>query len=310
MVQMDNSSILARLEDQKLALAEAEKELQKARADTALERAKKSLEAVRRRIDRDKARIEADIPESLRPRREHQEKQLALEKAEAALEKAVRAMNLLEKSAGNQARIAELKRDKALRDVDRAEASLRALTLTAPADGLVIIGLDRQFGRQWQEGDSAYPGQVLAEIPDLSEMEVEAWLSDVDYGQVRAGMATRCRQDSDPGRVFEGRITQVGTVASGRDAFSGRRFFPVRVALTGGDPETMRPGMSVQVEVVRGRWDGALLVPRVFLDPGGPGSSLVLPGGRTVKVDIAGCNAVECALREDPPEGTLQGSVP
>lgn len=307
---LDNSSILARLEDQKLALAEAEMELQKARADAALERATKSLDVVRRRVERDRARIDSDVPESLRPRREYQEKQLALEKAEAALEKAVRAMDLLDKSAGIQARIATLKRNKAFREVNRTEASLSSLTLTAPTDGLVIIGLDRQSEHKWQEGDSAWPGQVLAEIPDLSVMEVEAWLSDVDYGQVRAGMAARCRPDSDPGRVFEGRIDQVGEVASGREAFTGRRFFPVRVALAGGDPEAMRPGMSVQVEVIRGRWEGAILVPRASLSRAGPGSSLALPGGRTVSVDIAGCNAVECALRGDFPVGTLPGRVP
>jgi multidrug efflux pump subunit AcrA (membrane-fusion protein) len=219
-------------------------------------------------------------------------------------------MDLLDRSAGIQERIARLKRDKASREVDRTEASLRALTLSAPSDGLVLIGLDRQSERKWQEGDSAWPGQVLAEIPDLSALEVEAWLSDVDYGQVRAGMAARCRPDSDPARVFEGRVEQVGEVASGREAFTGRRFFPVRVALVGGDPEAMRPGMSVQVEVVRGRWEGAILVPRASLKRTGSGSSLTLPGGRTVGVDIAGCNAVECALRGEPALGSLAGGAP
>ncbi len=308
-VQMDNSPVLAKLEDQRLALAEAEEQLQKARSDAELDHAKKSLELLRSRKERDKARLEASVPESVRSRREYQEKQLALEKAEAAFEKAREDLESFDRVGEIPVRLATLKRDMARRAVEGAEAVLDRLTLKAPADGVLIIGLNHQFDRRWLEGDSAWPGQVVAEIADITEMEVETWLSDVDDGRVLPGMPVRCRLDTDLGRVFRGRIARVGSVASGREAVSGRRFFPIRVALDRTDPELMRPGMSVEVEVVREHREGALLAPITSLDLGGRDPFLVLRGGGRRKVALAGCGPLDCALSEGPPAGTLLGEA-
>jgi HlyD family secretion protein len=308
--QLDNSSLLAKMEDQRLALAEAEKQLQKARADTGVDRARKRLEVLRCRVKRDQARLDAEVPESTVSRREYQERQLALAKAEAALEKASREMESYEKSSAIQVRLAAIAQDQARRGFDRAESTLGSLTLRAPADGILIVSLDNEFDRKWQVGDSARPGQVVAEIPDLRRMQVEATLSDVDDGQIAPGLPARCRLDAYADRAFAGTIASVGAVASGGTSSLRRRFFRVLVTLEQTDAEIMRPGMSVKVEVVRRRWEGALLAPRSSLNLGRSDPELLLSDGRRVKVALAGCGAAECALTEGPPAGTFLGIFP
>ena len=52
--------------------------------------------------------------------------------------------------------------------------------------------------RKFQIGDTTWPGQTIASIPDLSLMEVLAWLPDVDDGRIAPGMHARCVLDTYP----------------------------------------------------------------------------------------------------------------
>ena len=108
-------------------------------------------------------------------------------------------------------------------------------------------------------------GFPVASIPDPSEMEVAATLSEVDHGRIAAGMKARCVLDTYPDRIFEGRVEEVGAVAAEPRRMmgpgGGRTGFPVRVSVADTDP-LMRPGLSVRVEVVRAAWPQALAVPR------------------------------------------------
>jgi multidrug resistance efflux pump len=81
-------------------------------------------------------------------------------------------------------------------------------------------------------------------------MMVEAGLPDVDDGEVKVGMAARCTLDAHSDLVLTGRVVEVGPIARRAEGRGLRRHFPVRIALDGGDPERMRPGMSVKVEVL------------------------------------------------------------
>jgi multidrug efflux pump subunit AcrA (membrane-fusion protein) len=88
----------------------------------------------------------------------------------------------------------------------------------------------------------------------------------------------------------------------GRWASATRAGFPVRVSLARSDP-LMRPGLSVRVEVVRGVFKDALVVPRgaVRFEKDGP---LVRRGsGDTVPVTLATCTPVECVVESGLEEG-------
>jgi multidrug efflux pump subunit AcrA (membrane-fusion protein) len=147
----------------------------------------------------------------------------------------------------------------------------------------------------------------VASIPDPTQMEVSATLSEVDHGRIAPGMKARCILDTYPDRVFEGRVEDVGAVAaeSGRSfGFStARAGFPVRVSLAVTDP-IMRPGLSVRVEVVRAAWPDALSVPRHALRFEKEQAVVARKGstGRRV-VRVAGCTPVDCVVASGLEEG-------
>ena len=138
-------------------------------------------------------------------------------------------------------------------------------------------------------------------------MEVQAALAESDHGRIAPGTTARCLLDTYPDRVFAGQVEEIGSVAregGGRGWFAAamKPGFPVRVSLTRTDP-LMRPGLSVRVEVVRGKWEEALAVPRGAVRFGKDGPVVRLAGGGEAKVELAACTPVECVVLSGLAEG-------
>ncbi|HEY0712002.1 MAG TPA: HlyD family efflux transporter periplasmic adaptor subunit, partial [Polyangia bacterium] len=154
-------------------------------------------------------------------------------------------------------------------------------------------------------------GWPVASLPDLSTMQVRARLPDVDDGAVREGMRADCVLDAYPDKVWSGTVKQVSPMArpEGRDA--NRRFFDVIVAVnqqgaqggSGAAPGLMRPGMSVRIEVIRRRAEGALLVPRAAVRSFPGKTEITLSGGKKQTLDVDWCTDQHCVARGGVHEG-------
>ena len=201
--------------------------------------------------------------------------------------------------------------EKARRQLEVAEKALVATSVRAPKSGIFLAGNFWQWGpegpRKLQPGDTVWSNFPVASIPDPTQMEVKAALSEVDHGRIAPGMKARCILDTYPDRVFEGRVEEVGAVAgeagSSFGFARGKAGFPVRVSLVVTDP-LMRPGLSVRVEVVRAAWPDALAVPRHAVSFEKDRAAVVrkgLAGGRDVRV--AGCTPVDCVIEAGLKEG-------
>ena len=81
--------------------------------------------------------------------------------------------------------------------------------------------------------------------------------------------------------------------------------FAVRVVLAAADPAIMRPGLSVRVEVVRGKYGDALTVPRaaVRFDEGRP--VVEAPGRDAAEIQLGACTPLDCLVRSGLREGDL-----
>jgi multidrug resistance efflux pump len=295
-VQFDSTSVLSTLEDKRLTVTEGEKELLRRRVDLSVTRYEKTQDVQRKEVAYERVRLDAGIPQELLPERDYQETQLALQRSAADLQKARRDLEAFEAGADSQVEELKLKLAKSRRDLERAESSLDELTLRAPESGVLLHGSHPWEGRKWEVGDTTWPGTTVAEVPVLDRMEVIGWLSDVDHGEVLAGMPARCILDTYPERTFAGQVTEVTEVAQEPDRNSSRRFFRVLISLDEIDQEIMRPGMSVKVEVVRNRWTDVRIIPRQTLTMDGDHHLVSLPGGGSEEVMVLGCNAVDCAV--------------
>jgi HlyD family secretion protein len=161
------------------------------------------------------------------------------------------------------------KKDKTLRDVEQAKTYLSKMVIKAPIDGIVNVlpnfrsgGSFGQSPPGFKEGDRAWTGAAIAEIPDLTEMRIELKLEEVDRGKLKIGQQVKIRVDAIPEKEFVAEMDWISPIAA--LVFKGfgasDKVFPCRATLKNLDPR-LRPGMSASAEIIIEREANALLIP-------------------------------------------------
>lgn len=309
-VEFDSTEFSGDLEERKLSLREKQNELERQRAQGQVTEAEKRFAIERARVELEKAASRADVPPDLLSEREYQERQLALRRAEVELEKAQEELEAALESQRADLAIQRIEIETARREIEAAERAVDDMTLTAPEAGIFVVQEHMWEPRKIREGDMVHVGMAVARLPDLSTMEVEASLSDVDDGRVRPGMDATCTLDAHPDRSYPCEVTSVSPVAQESNRSSLLRFFEVHLALGRQDPEVLRPGMSVKVEVVTDRLSDVLLVPRAALAEAQEPARARLASGGWAEVELEACGALLCAVASGPEEGTRLARAP
>jgi len=310
LVELDSSRLIQTIEERRLRLQQAVIDRESKQRNAISEAERKRAAVDKAEIEAEKARIDAVVPRELRPAVDWRRFQSTWQEKKAAFEKARLEQEAWAVAANADVEAARATEDKARREVEAAEMALGGMSLGAPKAGVFLVGNFWMWGpegpRKLQPGDTVWPGYTIGTIPDPTEMEVQATLAEADHGRISPGMSARCILDTYPNRVFEGEIEEVGSVAAegGRGWFASatKAGFPVRVSLARTDP-LMRPGLSVRVEVVRGSWPTALVVPRGAVRFEGEGPVVRRGAGESVRVSLARCTPVECVVESGLAEG-------
>ncbi len=141
-------------------------------------------------------------------------------------------------------------------DVEQARENLDYTTIRAPIDG-VITQVNSREG-EVALGTIQNAGTVIMRLADLSEMLVEAQLTEVDAPKVKEGQRVSVYLNPYPGRVFTGRLRRIGlqSVASNE----GANVFDAEVVL---DPTEDRlfSGLSANVDIEVERLENVIVVP-------------------------------------------------
>jgi multidrug resistance efflux pump len=302
-VELDTSSFAADFKEKQLNVDVLGGELEQAAAERDANRNEKDFQVAQRRVALEKAKVNAEIPAEFLRGQEWQDNQMAMRRAETALEKAQEDLDSSVSAAEENVLQKRIELDKARRELGAARQAMEGMALTAPRDGILVVGDHPWEGRKLQIGDSVWVGLAVVSLPDLSEMRVAAKLSDVDDGRIVPGLPAVCTLDAFPEKTYPGRVTVVMPVAQEQARRSLRRAYDVRVELEASDVDRMRPGMSVKVEVTPPPRQGVLLAPRAGLDwsTGSPRALLATGGESPVK--LGPCNAQVCVVEDGVKEG-------
>jgi RND family efflux transporter MFP subunit len=159
--------------------------------------------------------------------------------------------------------------DKTLRDTALAKSYLSMMVIRAPIDGIVNVlpnfrsgGSFGQAPPPFKEGDSAWTGAAIAEIPDLSEMRIELKMEEVDRGKLKLGQKLKIRVDAIPEKEFNATLDWISPIAAliYKGMGPSEKTFPARATLENLDPR-LRPGMSATAEIIIERAPNVLLIP-------------------------------------------------
>jgi RND family efflux transporter MFP subunit len=157
---------------------------------------------------------------------------------------------------------ADLEVQRARERVNQAQRELDQLTMIAPIPGMVVyleIWKGGSMGKV-QEGDSPWPGQGLVNLPDLSEMVVNATASEVDASTVDSGQSAIVVLDAFPEVEYEGTVNKKGTLARRKEPGSKINVFDVEIGILAHD-EQIKPGMSASAKIIIDRLPDVVSVP-------------------------------------------------
>jgi len=120
-------------------------------------------------------------------------------------------------------------------------------TIVAPMDGILLR-------RDGEVGEIAEVGQVLFRVGVPKPLEVVAEVNEEDIPRVRVGQAVLLRTDAFPGQRIEGKVRQ--TTPMGDPV---AKTYRIRIDLP--DDTPLKPGMSVEANIITREKADALLVP-------------------------------------------------
>ena len=278
-VEFDATTLNQRLMERRSELKTAEGEIEQSLAQTKITAEQRATEIMKAKYDVERAKLDLG-KRDLVSRIEYENAKLALSDAEQRLKE------IEARSVSTQAGIeAELtgrrrKRDKALADVERTLRSIAALKLVAPADGTVNVlpnprsgGPFGGGGVEFREGDRAWPGAGILELPDLSSIHLEARLDESDRGRLKVGQVASVKIEAVPGKDFVAKVDLISVLA--RVDFSSGwppvRNFDLGLVLDEHDPR-IRPGMTATARIAADRLPNVTLVPAeaIFQKDGRP----------------------------------------
>jgi multidrug efflux pump subunit AcrA (membrane-fusion protein) len=157
--------------------------------------------------------------------------------------------------------LGEIEAGKARTKVAMAEKSLRALRIVAPHDGLLMLE-KKWSGETAFVGDSVWPGQKIAEIPDLSALEAKVFVLEADAAGLKAGLLARFSIEGRPGEEHVATVSRVDALAKPREPQSPVKYFETTLALDRTDPALMKPGQRVRAVIELETAEGAIDIPR------------------------------------------------
>ena len=97
---------------------------------------------------------------------------------------------------------------------------------------------------------SVFSTTTVAQIPDLSSLRVQAWVSETHVQQVRPGQEVELSLDAYPENRFRGVIKEISQSAESIRRWGKSNYFRADIEMEKLDPDIMKPGMSVKCDVL------------------------------------------------------------
>jgi multidrug efflux pump subunit AcrA (membrane-fusion protein) len=262
------------------------------------------------KADWDKALLDLKTAE-VRSAIEAENLKLAANEAEAHYKELVKEAALVEASQRAQIKAAEIERDQAKLELDRATLNVNRMVVRAPMDGIAVmqtIWRGGDFG-QVQLGDQVHPGQTFMQIVDPSSMVLVGNLNQVDAESMRLGLKAATRLDAYPGAEFPSRVIGVGAITKpGAWRPNYMREITIRLKFEQIDARVI-PDLSASADIVLAAEPHATIAPlgAVFRDAGAnPFVFLRTPSGwqrREIRVGLQ--NHVSVAVRSGVSPGDV-----
>jgi len=241
------------------AVQAAEASYKAAQSDLVMQQA--NLEKARQDFDRGQGLFK----DGLIAKQEFDQRKTAYDGAVAAVDSAKARMQSL-KAQLDQTR-SQVNQTKAV--LVRAKDILQKTTYTSPINGIVSY-LPVRLGEFVVQGIQSSTGSFLMTLSDMSVVTAEVKVDETDIVNVKIGQEADVTIDAVPGKIFKGKVTEIGSQAVLRSSgltttqtttsTQEAKDFKVVVTLSN-PPENVRPGLSTTAKIKTAERKNVVAIP-------------------------------------------------
>ncbi|MBE0645132.1 MAG: efflux RND transporter periplasmic adaptor subunit [Bacteroidetes bacterium] len=259
LVRFDPSSALKRMADKQTELKTAMADLAKMRAQQAADESQAKTEYESSKLNFELAKIARDKMQ-FEPEARKREAEIEFERAKLTFDQAklnIENKNIVRRSElGNlQLRIEQIRSD-----IGESQKEMELLTVKAPISGLIVYENNWSTGRKIAKGDQPWPGMPLISLPDLSAMQTEVSVNEMDISKVKKGQSVLVIPDAFPDKSFHGTISSVSQIGRQKGQGSNVKVFDIVIDIKETD-DVLKPGITTTNKIVVDKLQKVLSIP-------------------------------------------------
>ena len=301
-VRFDSSTLRQTLLENTAALQSAEATLNQTIAQSKITAEQDQVDLASAKVEVEKARLEVTKQEVV-SRIQGEESKIDFGLAEEKLKVEIATMELHNSSSAQKIGSSTRLRDKAKQDIEITNHRLELMEMKAPSNGVVTYMANYSQGwvnaKPFKVGDQVWPGSIIAELPDLSTLEMKGKLEEIDRGKINADQDARILVDSFPEKPFPAKVRFLSPLVVQGFEWPPTRNFIVQIRFVDPDPR-LRPAMNARADIIVDRIPDAIVVPSsaVFTRRGRPIVYIASDAGwNPQEVEIVARNADEVAIK-------------
>jgi multidrug efflux pump subunit AcrA (membrane-fusion protein) len=273
-IRFDPSSARQAVNAHTASLRQAQANLDQAVAQARITSEQDKLDVSKARYDLEKARLDAS-QQAIMSEIQGAEAKIDARVAEDKLRVAEASVELHRKS--DEAKIASLTRlrDQEQRELDLSSQQIALMEVKTPIAGVITYISNTSQGwlnaQPYKVGDHAFAGAVIAIVPDLTTIRLEAKVEEVDRGQIAVGNPGLVRIDALPEKTWHANLALISPLTEQAFEWPPSRTFRAYIALENPTAD-LRPGMNASADIIISKIPDAISIPAkaIFTDQGRP----------------------------------------
>lgn len=281
---LDQTEVMSRLQDLENELEKLQSQFTRTMLDTSLNLRASRNELVNLKFNLEEMQIAVD-QSAFEPPAVQRQAAINLERAQRTYDQAVENYVLRDEKAKAEMQEVTATLDQANRRRERMLTILNQFTVKAPKPGMLIYRRDWR-GRRTETGSMVSSwDNVVALLPDLSNMISKTYVNEIDISKVRSGQAVRISIDAFPEREYSGVVGEVANIGEQRPG-SDAKVFEVIINVNESDT-IMRPAMTTKNTIITAMIDSVLFIPIEALHSNDTLSFVFMDSGaRTIKKQV------------------------
>ncbi len=167
-------------------------------------------------------------------------------------------------------------RDEAQAELSRTEQRLRLMEIKSPLNGIVTYLSNLTQGwmnaQPYKVGDHVSAGAAIAEIPDLSTLEMESKVEETDRGRIAENDSVLVHVDAFPEKTFTATLQRISPLTEQSfEEWPPVATFRAFAHINDPDPR-LRPGMASAADIIQTKLPNVLSIPAkaLFTNQGKP----------------------------------------